>query len=174
MVPAGSHEIPHVSCYSGSCMVEIPFRLRDYHPLWRNFPDASTTEPQSVQQSYNPSNAGTLLVWAVPRSLATTEGITFVFFSTGYLDVSVRRVSFPYNGMPRLQRGGLPHSDIPGSKVICTSPRLFAAYHVLHRLWEPRHPPYALVRFFAEYPRWLRCLEHRRSHSHDVKEPSLS
>ena len=42
---------------------------------------------------------------------------------------------------------GLPHSDICGSKVICTSPQLFAAYHVLRRLREPRHPPYALIRF---------------------------
>ena len=39
---------------------------------------------------------------------------------------------------------GLPHSEIPGSTVVCTSPRLIAAYHVLHRFPEPRHPPYAL------------------------------
>ena len=42
---------------------------------------------------------------------------------------------------------GLPHSEISGSKVICTSPKLFAAYHVLHRLHVPRHPPYALSSF---------------------------
>ena len=42
---------------------------------------------------------------------------------------------------------GLPHSEIPGSKVICTYPRLIAAYHVLHRLHVPRHPPYALSSF---------------------------
>ena len=39
---------------------------------------------------------------------------------------------------------GLPHSEIPGSKVVCTYPRLIAAYHVLHRFPEPRHPPCAL------------------------------
>src|ERR1700689_4605743 len=39
---------------------------------------------------------------------------------------------------------GFPHSDIPGSKPVCGSPKLFAAYHVLHRLLAPRHPPYAL------------------------------
>jgi hypothetical protein len=39
---------------------------------------------------------------------------------------------------------GLPHSEIPGSKVVCTSPRLIAAYRVLHRLLVPRHPPCAL------------------------------
>ncbi len=39
---------------------------------------------------------------------------------------------------------GLPHSEIPGSKLICSSPRLIAAYHVLHRLLVPRHSPCAL------------------------------
>ena len=39
---------------------------------------------------------------------------------------------------------GFPHSDIPGSKPACGSPRLFAACHVLRRLLVPRHPPYAL------------------------------
>ena len=42
-------------------------------------------------------------------------------------------------------RGGLPHSDIRGSKPIGGSPQLIAAYHVLHRLLAPRHPPNALL-----------------------------
>ena len=46
-----------------------------------------------------------------------------------------------------LQTIGLSHSEIRGSKVICTYPRLIAAYHVLHRLREPRHPPDALTCF---------------------------
>ena len=48
------------------------------------------------------------------------------------------------SGVTGLQPAGLSHSEISGSKVICTSPKLIAAYHVLHRLQEPRHPPYAL------------------------------
>ena len=40
--------------------------------------------------------------------------------------------------------GGFPHSEILGSKVILTSPKLIAEYHVLHRLLLPRHPPNAL------------------------------
>jgi hypothetical protein len=43
-------------------------------------------------QSYNPDLAVTKSVWANPRSLATTCGITVVFFSYGYLDVSVPHV----------------------------------------------------------------------------------
>jgi hypothetical protein len=39
---------------------------------------------------------------------------------------------------------GLPHSGIFGSKPVCGSPKLFAAYHALHRLLAPRHSPYAL------------------------------
>ena len=43
--------------------------------------------------------------------------------------------------------GGFPHSDIPGSLDMCSFPGLFAAYHVLHRLSNPRHPPCALSNF---------------------------
>ena len=42
--------------------------------------------------------------------------------------------------------GEFPHSEIPGSMLICSSPRLIAAYHVFHRLPVPRHSPCALVR----------------------------
>ena len=52
------------------------------------------------------------------------------------------------SGVTGLQPAGLSHSEISGSKVICTSPKLIAAYHVLHRLQEPRHPPYALSYLF--------------------------
>ena len=38
----------------------------------------------------------------------------------------------------------MPHSEIDGSKPVCGSPSLIAAYHVLHRLLAPRHPPCAL------------------------------
>ena len=38
-----------------------------------------------------------------------------------------------------------PHSEISGSSLICSSPKLFAACHVLHRLLMPRHSPCALI-----------------------------
>ena len=38
----------------------------------------------------------------------------------------------------------MPHSEICGSKVACTSPQLFAACHVLLRSSVPRHPSRAL------------------------------
>ena len=40
---------------------------------------------------------------------------------------------------------GLPHSEIFGSKVALTSPKLIAECHVFHRLLMPRHPPIALI-----------------------------
>ena len=55
---------------------------------------------------------------------------------------------------------GLPHSEIPGSMDICSSPRLFAACHVLLRLLMPRHSPCALS-----------SLTYRRFHS-DLSENS--
>ena len=81
------------------------------------------------------------------RSPLLTESLV-VFSSSGYLDVSVRRVPLPAlwigAGMHEGFSCGFPHSDTSGSKGICPSPKLFAAYHVFHRLLVPRHPPYAL------------------------------
>ncbi len=69
------------------------FRVPGSHRLWPNFPDCSTSIICILWRgSYNPTIAVTTVVWAIPRSLATTCGITIVFSSSGYLDVSVPRV----------------------------------------------------------------------------------
>src|SRR5437660_8371818 len=52
---------------------------------------------------------------------------------------------------------GLPHSEIPGSKRACRSPRLIAAGCVLHRLSVPRHPPSTLSNLT------IKCLDLMRS-----------
>ena len=46
--------------------------------------------------------------------------------------------------VPEYCSGVLPHSEISGSMLICSSPKLIAACHVLHRLLMPRHSPCAL------------------------------
>ena len=91
-------------------------------------------------------------VWALPRSLATTRRIIHLFS----LPAGTKMFQFPalastIGWMTVLQTAGLSHSEISGSMVICTCPELFAAYHVLHSLDEPRHPPCALSYFFR-YP----------------------
>ena len=81
------------------------------------------------------------------RSPLLTESHV-VFSSSGYLDVSVHRVPFHtlWIGVwiHEVFSCGFPHSDICGSMDICSSPQLFAAYHVFRRLLVPRHPPCAL------------------------------
>src|SRR5262249_39468355 len=47
-------------------------------------------------------------------------------------------------GYSGINQSGFPHSEIPGSKLVCSSPGLIAAYRVLHRLLVPRHSPYTL------------------------------
>ena len=88
-------------------------------------------------------------VWALPISLAATLGIDVSFSSSGYLDVSVHRVPsvwlWIHHTVAEGFSAGFPHSDISGSMDICSSPKLFAAYHVFHRLLVPRHPPCALI-----------------------------
>ncbi len=122
------------------------FHLRGFHSLWPDFPIRSVSLLKSFPRS-EPRCARTP-VWALSISLAATFEITVVFFSSGYLDVSVHRVPFHtlWIGvwMTGVLPAGFPHSDICGSKIICISPQLFAAYHVFLRLLVPRHPPCAL------------------------------
>ena len=58
----------------------------------RTFQTAQLPFNNPMSRPHNPETTEVVPVWAVPRSLATTYGITIVFFSCGYLDVSVPRV----------------------------------------------------------------------------------
>ena len=90
MVPPVSHRVSRVPRYSGYSLIQIGFRLLGSHHLWQAFPDLSTKlsprddcpQPRRI----NPS------VWPLPRSLATTYGISVDVSSSPYLDVSVQAV----------------------------------------------------------------------------------
>ena len=146
---------PRLFPQGSSCLVVLwilppcpLLRLRGFHPLRPAFPGPFCWTVQWLVQS-EPHGARAM-VWALPRSLAATYGITVVFSSSGYLDVSVRRVPpvklWIHLTVPEVFSGGFPHSDTRGSMDICSSPRLFAAYRVFLRLSVPRHPPCALLR----------------------------
>ena len=147
MVPLTSHKVSRVSWYSGSRHVNLSFAYGAFTLSGRLSQNRSAKLVESIPRS-EPQHARTL-VWALPFSLAATHRIDiFSFSSSGYLDVSVRRVPLPElwigAGMHEGSSCGFPHSDTSGSKGICPSPKLFAAYRVFHRLLVPRHPPYAL------------------------------
>ena len=57
----------------------ITLRVPDYHRLRCDFPDTSPRGNLATPRSYNPAGTGIPAVWALPRSLATTGGITFCF-----------------------------------------------------------------------------------------------
>ena len=147
MVPAHSHKVSRVSWYSGSRLADSSFAYGAFTLSGWLSQNHSARIIESIMQS-EPHGARTM-VWALPRSLAATYGIDVSFSSSGYLDVSVPRVPFHtlWIGVWILEvcSSGFPHSDISGSMDICSSPKLFAAYHVFHRLLVPRHPPCALT-----------------------------
>ncbi len=108
--------------------------VQDYHLVSLFFPELFHFVDHLIFWSYNPNIAETTLVWANPRSFATTRGIInyFLFLwllrcfsSPGWL--SSKRVLY-------LQYSRLTHSEISGSHRMCQSPELIAAYHVFHRL----------------------------------------
>ena len=140
------------------------FRLRGHYPLRRAVPCTSpTTElcnsPTRRQtdqlEPYNPpvtTPAGYHIteVWALPFSLATTQGVEVSFLSSGYLDVSVPQLAstqamYSPTGTRALPRVSFLIRKSRDQRMVSSSPGLIAAAHVLHRLLAPRHPPCALI-----------------------------
>ena len=146
MVPACSHKVPRVSWYSGYRHVFSSFAYGAFTLSGWLSQNHSARIEESIMRS-EPGRARTT-VWPLSISLAATLEIDVSFFSSGYLDVSVPRVPFHtlWIGVwiHEVYSCRFPHSDISGSMDICSSPKLFAAYHVFHRLLVPRHPPCAL------------------------------
>ena len=137
MVPADSDRVSRAPPYSGSRPVARRFRVRGSHPLRPAVPGRSASPLATPWRPYYPAAAETAAVWALPLSLATTRGITVVFSSSGYLDVSVPRVC------PPVARGGTPpaYRVAPfGHPRISGHLRLPAAFRSLSR---PSSPPEA-------------------------------
>ena len=101
----------------------------------------------AAQQVLQPHCASTGFGLIRVRSPLLTESLLFS------LPGGTEMVHFPplpsrayvfSSGFSGISQRGFPHSEIPGSKLVCSSPRLIAAYRVLHRLPAPRHSPCAL------------------------------
>ena len=125
MVPAHSIKVSRVSMYSGYRSADFPFAYGAFTLSGRLSQNLSARIVESIMRS-EPRNARTP-VWPLSISLAATLEIDkFSFSSSPYLDVSVQAVPLLtlWIGvrMIRVCRIGFPHSDIYGSKVICTSP----------------------------------------------------
>ena len=156
MVPADSRRIPRVPRYSGYRYATSGFvyRIITFYdspfqeiPLTLNVQWRGPTTPRRPCDRHGLGSSpfarhylGNHCLFSLPRG---TKMFQFPRFASCYCRMTV------------LQTAGLSHSEIPGSKVICTYPRLIAAYHVLLRLHEPRHPPCALSYFLYD---WLCCL----------------
>ena len=154
MVLADSHGISRVPRYSGTCPKrQQEFRLRGFHPLWPSVPGCSTTlllcnsSASRPDRPYNPTEQARWFGLFRVRSPLLAESLLIS------VPVGTEMVHFPTlpsrtyvfsPGYPGMTPGGFPHSEISGSKLVCSSPKLIAAYHVLHRLLAPRHSPHAL------------------------------
>ena len=148
MVPARSHKVSRVSWYSGYRHVTSSFAYGAFTLSGWLSQNHSARLCESIMRS-EPRSARTS-VWPLSISLAATLEIDVSFSSSGYLDVSVPRVPFHtlWIGVwiHEVYSCRFPHSEICGSRDICSSPQLIAAYHVFRRLLVPRHPPCALLR----------------------------
>ena len=149
-----SHGASSISCTGLSPpLVALPSSFPLYSRFLTPRPVLHPAQMRPTTPALQQCKPYTARVWALPRSLAATQGISpprrgtaFDFFSSRYLDGSVPWVSPPCpmcsDRCDRYsQPAGLPHSATPGSLDVCSSPGFFAAYHGLLRQIAPRHPP---------------------------------
>ena len=159
------------------------FRLRGYHPLWRNFPDPSangrfgnsSTSPQLVRSSpTTPDRQRLRAITPVEfrllpvRSPLLGESRLLSFPRGTEMFQFPRFASAAYGfsgGYASITSRGFPHSGIRGSMPACGFPRLIAACHALHRFLAPRHPPSALSSLTTDISRTIEdALASRGSH----------
>src|SRR5436853_7930990 len=153
MVLVASRGISRVPRYSGTRREPIRCHLPGCHRLWPIVPDRLISKlvdhspPLKAAGPYNPTVQARWFGLFRVRSPLLAESLLFS------LPVGTEMVHFPTlpstayvfsGGSFGISQRGFPHSEIPGSKPICGSPGLIAAYRVLHRLLVPRHSPYTL------------------------------
>ena len=146
MVPPSSDQVSRVWPYSGNRSALVIFT---YVVLTlSDRPSHAVRLTDRVLKAVRTPKVFLPSVCPLPRSLATTYGISFDVSSSPYLDVSVQEVPDLYLCIQyrttEVCSARFPHSEICGSLNICFLPQLIAAYHVFHRLSVPRHPPCAL------------------------------
>ena len=94
MVPPYSHRVSRVRRYSG---FSWPLSVFAYETLTLfGGPSHVLLLTFSIPSAVRTPKVLLLSVWPLPRSLATTCGISVDFFSSPYLDVSVQAVPLPY------------------------------------------------------------------------------
>ena len=163
MVPPDSDRVSRARSYSGTtpgghelsrtgllpAVVPVFHRLlltRDFVTparTCRSWKRRPTTPDRQRLQAY------TCPVWADPLSLATTQGVSVDFLSSGYLDVSVPPLAsagpmYSGRGDAALPAPGCPIRESTDQWPFNAFPWLIAVVHALHRLLVPRHPPCAL------------------------------
>ena len=94
MVPPSSHGVSRVPRYSGYCLLWINFAYGTLTPY--GMPSHAFRLSILVDSTVRTPKVFLPSVWPLPRSLATTCGISFDFFSSPYLDVSVQAVPHIY------------------------------------------------------------------------------
>ena len=94
MVPPSSHGISRVPQYSGYSLPALHFAYVILTLF--DWPSHAILLCSAIQYTVRTPSVLLLSVWPLPRSLATTYGISVDFSSSPYLDVSVQAVPLIY------------------------------------------------------------------------------
>src|SRR5919199_1604404 len=109
----------------------FPLRLLGYHHLRRHIPEHFSSRnsiPYAITTPHLYHVTITDSVWALPVSLAATNGISIDFFSSSYSDASLRTVRPPKRKQGSVKRDLIrtswdqrSHAPTPGLSQLATS-----------------------------------------------------
>ena len=102
MVPPASHRVSRVRRYSGYSWLSSSFAYETI--TLYGWPSHAILLDYLIPYAVRTPRILLLSVWPLPRSLATTDGISVDVFSCPYLDVSVQ-------GVPLVRLFDSPHDD---------------------------------------------------------------
>ena len=148
MVPTYSYEISRVSHYSRYCLLNLSYST-GLSPSLVRLPRRFFFNRLIDYTVLNPKIASNLgLGSSYFARHYSRNRVFFIFLQVLRCFSSLRSPPIHYFTYVWITRffflAEFPHSDICGSRDICSLPQLFAACHVLLRLLVPRYPPYAL------------------------------
>ena len=148
-----SHEIARVSRYSGTGSVLLHFRygiITLFDPVFQLLPLCQIPGLPALQPHLNESKWFRLFPLRSPllresRLISFPSGTEMFHFP----EFASKKICILFFDDMTLLMPGFPIQTSSDQGMFCSSPRLFAAYHVFHRLPTPRHPPDALVNLFT-------------------------
>ncbi len=149
MVLPDSHGVSRAPRYSGTCFAVFSFGYGSFTLFGATFQRLLLPTRRSMMQALQPRHIVTYRFRLIPVRSPLLRESRLISLPTGtemfHFPALAPLVLYIQTKVTCCSMLGCPIQKPPDQRIFGSSPRLFAAYRVFHRLLAPRHPPIALI-----------------------------